>query len=323
MASITTAAIIPFQDSESSQGALMARKEHRMIASRSAHGLYRLLAVAALSSSVTACNFPIRATSTEREEREPLPPTATVAPTDTRILPPSVTTAATDTVTPTVSPTATEGPPIFTTTVNANCRTGPGTIYDVVRILPTGTTEEIVGKDVSEIWWVVEDGPRCWISTATGTVNGDTSDVPVFPAPPTPTTAPTPTFTITPSPTLEIFLPPPRTRITLPPLVTTVTVTADETSYTGPCPHRFYWHATASATGALTANWIWETSWDGVEWAETASYGSITFPGAGSQPVHDYWYETTWDSTKYMRLHITTPNSVYSNAVRVTIDCTP
>jgi hypothetical protein len=294
-----------------------------MIASCSLRRVRRLLTIAVIVSSVSACNFPLRATSADSEERELRLPTATGAPTDTRIPPPSVTLPMTDTVTPTVSPTATEGRPTFTTSVNANCRIGPGTIYDIVRVLPTGTTEEIVGKDISESWWVVEDGVRCWISTTTGTVHGDTSDIPLIAAPPTPTMAPTSTSTITPSPTLSIFLPPPRTRITLPPLVLSASVTADEASYTGPCPHRFYWYATVTTTGALTVDWIWETSWDGVDWAETASYGSMSLPGAGSHPVDDFWFETTWDGTRHMRVHVTAPNSIYSNAAAIAVNCTP
>jgi hypothetical protein len=190
--------------------------------------------------------------------------------------------------------------------VNANCRTGPGTVYDVVRFLLPGATEEIVGKDISETWWVLEDGVRCWISTVTGTVSGDTAGVPVIPAPPTPTAVATSTYT--PTPVL---------------LVSSVSVTADATSYTGACPWRAYWHATASATGALTASWIWETSYNGTDWAETAWFGTVTFPGPGSQTVPDFWFQAVVDTVIYARVHITSPNSVYSNAVGVTINCTP
>jgi uncharacterized protein YraI len=288
-----------------------------MIASRSSHGLYRLLAVAVFAS-VTACNFPIRATSTEREEREPQPPTATEAPTDTRIAPPSVTLPATDTVTPTVSPTATEGRPTFTSTVNANCRIGPGTFYDVIRILPTGTTEEIVGKDASGTWWVVEDGTPCWISTTTGTVQGDTSGVTVIPAPPTPTP------TRTPTPTTGIIINPRIGTIVVPrlALVSGAAVTASPTSYNGPCPYDATWHGTVTATGALTATYVWEIVYlDGT--SAPAASGTLNFSGAGTLSTANYTAHATFSQLIGMRLHVTAPNSIYSGQVNVTINCSP
>ena len=288
-------------------------------------GAAALLALAVILAMTLACNFPLLATTVpEPEGRDTRPPTATASSLTTERPLPSATPSPSpsETATPTVTPTPTERTPSFTTSVNANCRTGPGTIYDVVRVLPQGTSEEIVGKDLAQTWWVVENGVRCWVSAVTGTVEGDTSGVPVIPAPPTPTTPPTSTYT--PTPTLDIYIPLPIvTRITLPPRVSSVSVTVDATSYTGACPYRANWSATATATGALTADWIWQTSYDGTDWADTGWFGSVTFPGAGSQALPAYWFQTPDDRVIHARVHITAPNSIYSNAVAVTIDCTP
>lgn len=270
---------------------------------------------------VLACGFPALTESTNEAQApqvEVEAQSATATPAPPGVLP-------TDTATPTstAAPTATYFAPQFTSNVNANCRSGPGTVYDIIGSLPNGTTVPIIGKDSTGTWWYVAHVPACWVSSTTGTAEGDLASVPVLPSPPTPTPTytPMPTYTSTPG----IIIRPPITTWVVPfiPVVTSVNVTTDTPSYSGACPHRFYWHATASATGALTANWIWETSYDGVDWAETAWHGSITFSGAGSQTVPDYWFETSSDREIYARVHITAPGSLYSSGVGITINCTP
>ncbi len=289
--------------------------------------------VAVLAAAVLACDFPLRPPGGPEIEMKETP-TATSAPADTPTPSPAPPTEApTDTPTATLTPTSTLGPPVFTTTTNANCRAGPGMVYDIVRVVLAGTTEPIVGKDVTGTWWVVQGGARCWISNITGMASGDLSGVPVIPAPPTPTPSPTATPTITPTPTMRIiipltpFIPIPRTPfIPLPPIphVSSAAVTVDRTTCM-PCRCRATWSGSITATGALTANYVWETRLDAGPWTETALSGSLTFSDARTLSTVSYWQEVpagTSGSTITARLHVTSPNSVYSNEVSVRF-CAP
>ncbi len=98
----------------------------------------------------------------------------------------------TPTYTPTPSPTPAYTPtpsvPTLVLIENANCRRGPGQIYDVLTSLLTGQTVPIVGKNEDGTWWQVRipTGELCWISKVTGNAQGNTGIVPVVQAPPTP-----------------------------------------------------------------------------------------------------------------------------------------
>jgi len=64
----------------------------------------------------------------------------------------------------------------------ANCRSGPGTAYEIVEGLRPGQSFLIVGKSTSGTWWQVErnsSGATCWIWTKLVDICGDTDDVTV------------------------------------------------------------------------------------------------------------------------------------------------
>ncbi|HMR64254.1 MAG TPA: FHA domain-containing protein [Anaerolineae bacterium] len=113
----------------------------------------------------------------------------------------------TPTSTPTAEPpTATPNTePQLTTIADLNVRSGPGTDYDLLGLLPSGTATEIVGRDETRQWWQIRFGPS---PTGIGWVAADPSfskvinvdNVPVAQAPPTPTVQPTSTPTNTPEP---------------------------------------------------------------------------------------------------------------------------
>ena len=262
-----------------------------------------------------ACGFPALTESTNEAqapqvEVEAQPATATPAPPGD--LP-------TDTATPTstATPTATYFAPQFTSNVNANCRSGPGTVYDIIGSLPNGTTVPITGKDSTGTWWYVDQAPPCWVSSTTGIAAGDLASVPVLPSPPTP--APT----RTPTPTLGIIVNPRIGTIIVPPfaVVSGASVTASPTSYEGTCPYNAVWRGSVTATAALTATYVWEIVYiDGT--SAPAATGTLTFAGAGTLSTAIYTAHATFSQAVAMRLHVTAPNSVYSNQVNVTINCT-
>lgn len=115
---------------------------------------------------------------------------ATVTPTSTPATP-----------TPTV-PTA----PTLKTITDLNVRSGPGLTYDLIGLLPVGSSAELTGRSEDQQWWQIRFAPAAngvgWVSSDpayASTVN--TGSVPVVPAPPSPTPSPTPTGTPTNTPT--------------------------------------------------------------------------------------------------------------------------
>ncbi len=122
----------------------------------------------------------------------PLLPSATEAAPASALL--TLTPSAMASLTPSPTPTPTLGPPRVTANDNANCRVGPGTVYDVVGFLLQGQTAPVEGKNAAGTWWwiVRQDGPGyCYIWDGLVTREGDFSAVPVVPDPPTPAPADT------------------------------------------------------------------------------------------------------------------------------------
>jgi hypothetical protein len=135
--------------------------------------------------------------------------TATVSPTAaSATVPPGVTPSATLSPTPSYTPSYTPsptplGPPFLIANTDANVRGGPGTVYPILGVLRESERADVVGQDQTRTWYVVvfprsPDG-RGWVWGQLVTLGGDTSNIPVIAAPPTPTF--TPTATWTPSPT--------------------------------------------------------------------------------------------------------------------------
>lgn len=110
-------------------------------------------------------------------------------PTDTP-LPPAPTS------TPTLAFTHTPSAPQLSVSVDTNCRTGPGRIYDYVGALVVGERAEPLGRDAGSGYWYVRlsSGTMCWLWGEYATVSGDVSQLPVFTPPPTPT--PPPDFSV-------------------------------------------------------------------------------------------------------------------------------
>ncbi len=128
------------------------------------------------------------------EESTPLPPSGT----------------PTETPTSTIALTATSAVPLVQVSMNTNCRTGPGSIYDWVSALLVDQEAEVVARNADSSYWVIQNpggAGTCWLWGFYATVEGPTENLPVWEAPPTPTPLPTNTPTHTPTPTI-----PPLTR---------------------------------------------------------------------------------------------------------------
>jgi hypothetical protein len=136
-----------------------------------------------------------------------LPPTFSF-PTLTPGLPtftPTSTSTPSPTLTPTLAFTPTPLVPLIGVTVPTNCRVGPGRIYRRVGALLIGETAQVYGRDPTGRYWYIQNpdsaGGYCWLWGEYATVVGNTTFLPVFTPPPTPTATftPRPTFTPVPS----------------------------------------------------------------------------------------------------------------------------
>lgn len=103
-------------------------------------------------------------------------------------------------VTPPPLPSLTPSPsvPTLRVSVDTNCRSGPGTEYELLGMLEEDETTEVVGKDSLGQYWYVRNPDQadgfCWLWAEYASVSGDTAILPLMTPPPTP--APLPAFTI-------------------------------------------------------------------------------------------------------------------------------
>jgi hypothetical protein len=94
--------------------------------------------------------------------------------------------------TPTITQTETPEGVFAALTANTHCRTGPLSIYDLIATVLTGQQVRITGRNSAGDYWYVTapNGRDCWMWGRYAQVSGETSQIPVFTPPPTPT----PTF---------------------------------------------------------------------------------------------------------------------------------
>lgn len=82
-----------------------------------------------------------------------------------------------------------ECPPVAVVKSNANCRSGPGEVYDVISSFKEGSQIGVQGQSQDGYWWVVDSpgtGGTCWIWEELVTLSNDTCSVAVIDTPPTP-----------------------------------------------------------------------------------------------------------------------------------------
>lgn len=121
-------------------------------------------------------------------------PQASPLPSATLSVPAANTFTPLPTLSPTLSYTSTSSVPIISVSVDTNCRLGPGKAYDRVGGLLVDETAEVIAKDPTNEYWYIRDPESptgfCWVWGYYATVIGNTSIIPVFTPPPSPTPAP-------------------------------------------------------------------------------------------------------------------------------------
>jgi hypothetical protein len=171
------------------------------------HAIRRTLFVGVLILAILACNLPAAAPTTDPAAAWTAaamtvaaamnqPPTVSALPPAT----PIPTRVPTDTFTPlpSLSPTSfftsTPTVPVISVSVDTNCRSGPGKIYERVGGLLVGETAEVIARDPSGEYWYIQnpDKPNgfCWVWGEYASLSGNIVFLPVYTPPPTPTPEP-------------------------------------------------------------------------------------------------------------------------------------
>lgn len=114
-----------------------------------------------------------------------------------------------------ISSSATPSSAFVRVNTDANCRSGPDTVYSIITALKAGTEVSAQGRNTNNTWWwvLINSGQNCWISASLVEAFGPVTSLPLIPAPPTPIPtstpqAPAPTATTavqTPSAPVQLF----------------------------------------------------------------------------------------------------------------------
>ncbi len=152
-----------------------------------------LIAVALILS---ACNMP--SANPPSESTAQTEPPATIIPstaTQTETVPTATPTmTATKTLTPEPSATATPQAPMAEVVRESNCRIGPGAMYKLVAKYQVGQKLEVTAKDLGSSYLFVQNPQKpeeqCYLLAQNITVTGETTALPRFTPPPSPTAAP-------------------------------------------------------------------------------------------------------------------------------------
>lgn len=101
---------------------------------------------------------------------------------------------ATETVPPEPSVTLTPKPPMAQVLRESNCRIGPGGMYKLVANYKAGQMLEVVAKDLGGGYWFVQNPEKpeeqCYLMAQNIDIGGETTALPKFTPPPSPTAAP-------------------------------------------------------------------------------------------------------------------------------------
>ena len=249
-----------------------------------------ILASLFLFLSALACNFPSNAPVT-LTPTDPIFLVTETAALSTFTPIPSFTALPADTAAP--LPSATPSfPAASAKDVAVNCRLGPATSWIPLSALNVGQTSQIVGKSRDSGWWYIVDpfnsNRKCWVAASVTNAGGNLASVPVVEPPKAAVTS---------------------TALKIDPsslLLGSCGVTPPVIRFTG----------TIEVNGPTQVDWYFETQ-------QTGAYSAqkLDFDNFGSKDVTLDFTPTLTAGTYWVRLIITAPNSVQSEA-KYTIQCT-
>ena len=203
---------------------------------------------------------------------------------------------ATATPLPTPIPSITPTPTLPQVTVQltveqANCRVGPGTMFDPVSEIRQGRVLQAVGRNDTLTWWHVRDpgnpGGFCWVSADVTTTEGDVEALPVE-QPPVAT-------------------------------VTDLTLRVEPNRVVVACsqlPQTVFFEAQVTTNGPTLLTWRWELSNGAV-----SDVGSMIFQEAGTQVINEY-YQVNTPNDYWVKIYILSPTEMVQQ-VSFPVVCTP
>lgn len=203
---------------------------------------------------------------------------------------------------PTISPSSTPEPIITSTptlalvTVQvsaelANCRIGPGTMFQMVGEIAQGKSLNAVGRNDNSTWWYVKDpgnpGGFCWVSADVTEEQGSAELLPVIP----------------------------------PPVgsVVDVSLRVEPNRISVNCsqfPQTVFFEAEITTNGPALFTWKWEASTGAV-----SDIGTLIFEEAGTQVVNEY-YQINAPNEYWVKFIVLTPNEIVEQ-VNFPVSCTP
>lgn len=278
------------------------------------HKFSYVLAGTAIIAAILACNLP----SGQQISGAVMTAAALTVQAQSAPIVPAVPAVATATFTP--SPTPTTIPPtacstaFVTATTNANVRSGPGTLYDILGYLPAGGTAPLSGRNDANTWWYIEfpagPGGHAWIAQSVTSASCLPAVVQVIAAPP---------------------LPPTPTEVSGggggPFAVTHVTTSVNPPSYSGDCSDpggkhiQFAFTAEITTNGAGTVTYYWARSDNA-----SAPTQSLTFGSAGTQTVTttwDRWFNPGDNESGWERIYVDNPNHQFFSKATFSVACNP
>jgi hypothetical protein len=180
--------------------------------------------------------------------------------------------------------------PIIHSTVNTNCRSGPGIEYDVVGALMPDQKTEVHGLSRAGGYWYILNPNKtpkyCWIWMDTTVVEGNINYLPYIQIPPTPV-------------------------VVMPDVGVSVSVSPE----TANCGTTYTFSATISSSEATTITYEWIREDGTVTTPQT-----VVFEDDGTQTVTKTWlFKSAMTGWAYMR--ITSPVSIKSNRAAFTVTC--
>ncbi len=223
---------------------------------------------------------------------EPLP-TDTPLPTPTEemiLISPTVELIELPTATPESTPTPET--PMLNVTVNTNCRAGPSLMYRVEGYITTDMSLPVRGVNEGRSWWWVDNptypGYHCWVTKNTSEVSGDTSMVPIYREPWTPTPG-------TPKMSVQIVTGP--------------------THVEGKCPIKVTFGAIIKSNtgGYVRYEWIKKGK-------NKTDKGWVNIPADG-QATLMWSFTVNGDGNQWVRLWTYSPVRMVSNTYKFTVDC--
>ncbi len=224
------------------------------------------------------------------------PPTETPmpVPTDEPVIVPTATLEPVE-ILPTDTPEPPPAPetPILRVTTNTNCRAGPSPIFRVEGYVTTEMSLPVRGVSEGRSWWWVDNPTypdyHCWVWKYTSEVEGDTSQVPVYREPWTPTPGEA---------------------------VMSASIVTGPTSVVGKCPQKVTFGAVVHTNTGGQVHYEWFK-----KGGNKTDKGWVTI-AADSQATLMWSFYVSGSGEQYVRLKVNYPSHLTSNTWKFTVKCT-